>query len=257
MRIRLLPSSFDEAGSASPRQHLACFLINGCVALDAGSLAFGVTDTERAAIRDIVLTHAHLDHVAGLPLFIDDLFSQLKEPVRVHATKEVIDALETHIFNWVIYPRFSELTNRYGKVIEYRAIESGDEFDVVDLRFLPIGANHKVPSDGFAVSDKGGTVVLTGDTAELGAVWDKIDAIDDLRALFIECAFPNELEELARTSHHLTPERLAAELTHFGKDCPVYVINIKPKYRDEVCRQIAAAGLSGLNILEAGREYTF
>ena len=33
------------------------------------------SSVQQSAIRDVVLTHAHLDHIAGLPLFIDDLFS--------------------------------------------------------------------------------------------------------------------------------------------------------------------------------------
>ena len=68
MKLQLLPSTFDENGRASPRQHLTCFVIDDCVAIDAGSLAMSVNPVQRKNIRDIVLTHAHLDHIAGLPL---------------------------------------------------------------------------------------------------------------------------------------------------------------------------------------------
>ena len=77
MKVQLLPSTFDESGKASSRQHLPCFVIDDVVAIDAGSLAMACTDQQRANIRDIVLSHAHLDHIAGLPLFIDDLYSVL------------------------------------------------------------------------------------------------------------------------------------------------------------------------------------
>ena len=83
MKVELLPSSFGPDGAPSPRQHLACLVVDDRVAIDAGSLAFAVSDTQRSTIRDIVLTHAHLDHVAGLPLFIDDLFATLESPVRI------------------------------------------------------------------------------------------------------------------------------------------------------------------------------
>ena len=96
MKLRLLPSTFESDGSASSRQHYSCFVIDGCVAIDAGSLANGVTPDEREQIRDVVLTHAHLDHIAGLPLFVDDLFPTLTQPVRVHATMEVIDKSSVH-----------------------------------------------------------------------------------------------------------------------------------------------------------------
>ena len=96
----MLPSTFDEAGKFSSKQHFQCLVINGNVVIDAGSLASSTTSLERSSIRDVVLTHSHLDHIAGLPLFIDDLFPVLTEPVRVHAVREVIDSLESHIFNW-------------------------------------------------------------------------------------------------------------------------------------------------------------
>jgi ribonuclease BN (tRNA processing enzyme) len=82
----MLPSSFDENGFASARQHLPCFVINDSIALDAGSLAMAASDFQRQNIRDIILTHAHLDHIAGLPLFVDDLFAHLEKPICVYAT---------------------------------------------------------------------------------------------------------------------------------------------------------------------------
>src|SRR3712207_8672222 len=54
------------------------------------------------------------DHIAGLPLFIDDSFAGLEEPIRVYATREVIEILERDIFNWDVYPNFSELKNQNG-----------------------------------------------------------------------------------------------------------------------------------------------
>ena len=119
MQIQMLPSSIDGDGRASDRQHLLCIVIDDQVAIDAGSLAFSCTELQRRQVRDIVLTHTHLDHIAGLPMFVDDLFSSLERPICVHATREMIDILEKHVFNWAVYPRFSELTNAKGKVLEY------------------------------------------------------------------------------------------------------------------------------------------
>src|SRR5690242_21407826 len=119
MKFVLLPSSFDSNGLPSARQHLACLIVDDRVAIDAGSLAMAATDEIRRSVRDVVLTHAHLDHIAGLPLFIDDLFATLDQPVRVHALREVIDVLERDIFNWSVFPRFSELQTSIGPPIEY------------------------------------------------------------------------------------------------------------------------------------------
>lgn len=256
VKLQLLPSSFDENGAASPRQHLTCFVVDDSVAFDAGSLAMAACPLQKKQIRDIVLTHAHLDHIAGLPLFIDDLFAVLDEPIRIHATAEVVDVLERHIFNWSVYPKFSELSNKNGCVMEYRKFRQGVEFEVKHLSVKAFDVNHKVPSTGFIVSDGDSTFLLTGDTAELDGFWETANSIDDLSAIFVECAFPDELEGLANISHHLTPKRVAAELGKFGRtDCPIYVVNLKPMYREQIVNQLAALQIKNLEILEVGRVY--
>lgn len=256
MKLQLLPSSFDENGAASPRQHLTCFVIDDRVAFDAGSLAMAANSVQKDQIRDIVLTHAHLDHVAGLPLFIDDLFAVIDEPIRIYATAEVVEVLERDIFNWSVYPKFSELSNKNGCVMEYRNFRPGVEFKIKHLSVRAFEVNHKVPSTGFVVSDGVSTVLLTGDTAELNGFWETANSIDGLSAIFVECAFPDELEDLADISHHLTPKRVAAELSKFGRtDCPIYIVNLKPMYRGRIIEQLTAMQIKNLDILEVGKVY--
>lgn len=258
MKVRLLPSSFESDGSASAAQHYACLVVNGCVAFDAGSLASGVTNEERSSIRDVVLTHSHLDHIAGLPLFIDDLFPILTGPVRVHATREVIESLEEHIFNWEIYPRFSELKNGYGNVIQYCEISAGTEFDLCDLKVCAIPVNHKVPSNGFLIRYGESCIALSGDTAEMNEFWEAINEVGRLDALLIECALPNEFEELSSISHHLTPNKLKDEVRKLtAQTDAIYVINIKPAYRNAIVSQVADIADERLRIFEVGREYKF
>lgn len=255
MKLQLLPSTLQTNGSATRGQHYTCIVINDSVAVDAGCLATSVTDEQRAAIRDVVLTHAHLDHIAGLPLFIDDLFATLTEPVRIHASAEVIEALERDIFNWTIYPRFSELKNEFGPVLEYREVKTGVAFHAAGLIMTPLPVNHKVPTSGFVIADGTATIAMTGDTAEMDEFWKKTAEFDDLTALFIECAFPDELSGLADISHHLTPKRLFAELEKFKCDCPIYVVNLKPQYRETIASQINAQNTRNLSIIEVGKAY--
>lgn len=258
MKLQLLSSTFDNNGCASPRQHLTSFIVDDRVAVDAGSLGFAVNDLQRRQIRDVVLTHAHLDHIAGLPLFIDDLFSELDEPVRVHASAEVIEVLERDVFNWSVYPRFSELSNAHGAVMEYRTLKTGEVAKVAHLDITPLEVNHRVPSTGFVITDERSTIALTGDTAELGEFWREVNAISDLKALLVECAFPDELEELARSSFHMTPRRFGLELAKFkNAACPVYAINIKPRFRESTIEQLEALAIEQLQIFKVGAAYEF
>lgn len=258
MKLQLLPSTFDENGGASARQHSACFVVDDQVAIDAGSLAMAATAIHREKIRDVVLTHAHLDHIAGLPLFIDDLFANLTEPISVHASPEVIEILENDIFNWDVYPSFSELENENGKVLDYKPFSIGSSFSIKYLDFKSVKVNHKVPSVGFIVSDEKTAFAITGDTAEMDDFWKVTNKEKHLDAILVECAFPNDLRELAKVSHHLTPQTLGFELEkNDKKNVPIFAINLKPMYREKIVEEIGKLKIENLEILEVGKIYNW
>lgn len=256
MKLQLLPTSFDENGFASQRQHLSCLVIDDCVAIDAGSLAMATSLQQKKQIRDVVLTHAHLDHIAGLPLFIDDLFDTLEEPVCVYALEEVLETIKRNVFNWEIYPNFSELENKNGAVLQYFPIAAGSEIVIKHLTVRAVEVNHKVASAGFIISDGKTKIAVSSDTAETDEFWTALNAEENLGAILIECAFPDRLDELARASHHLTPQNMKREIAKYtGAKCPVYAVNIKPMYREEVARQIKALAIENLEILQVGKAY--
>lgn len=256
MKLQLLPSSFDDTGSATKRQHLTCFVVDDTVAFDAGSLAMASSRTQKNKVRNIVLSHAHLDHIAGLPLFLDDLFESLTEPVCIHASPEIIDVLEANIFNWSVYPRFSELSNKHGTVLEYKPFSPNEVFSAAHIIVRAIEVNHKVPSFGFTISNGDVTIAMTGDTASTDTFWNVVNNVDDIAAVLIECAFPNELQDLASTSHHLTPDGLGEEVNKLKRaGCEIYVINMKPEYRERTVAQINELGLQNVQFLEVGKVY--
>ena len=212
MRIQLLPSTFDANGCATQDQRLTCFLIDDCVAVDAGSIAIALTNEQRSSVRDIIVTHPHMDHIASLPIFIDDLYPVLHQPMRVYATPEVISLLERDVFNWNVYPRFSELHNDFGPVMEYIPIPIGEPFKVAHLTVTAVPVNHIVPTVGLIVSDGKKSVAFSSDTAETEEFWRKLNEAQHIDALLIEASFPNRMAELAEVSRHFTPASLGEEL---------------------------------------------
>ena len=256
MKIQLLPSSFDAAGRATPAQRLTCFLIDERVSVDAGSIGLALSEAQRRTVRDIIVTHPHMDHIASLPIFVDDLFGELTEPIRIHATQEVVDLLERDVFNDNVYPRFAELRNQHGPVMEYVPFKVGEEFSIAHLRATAVEVNHIVPTVGLVVTDGKSTVAFSSDTASTNEFWTLINDSPKLDALFIEASFPNSMDELAKASKHLTPQTMAEELTklsHNGID--ILAVHLKPAYRATLISEIQALGIKGLNVMEAGRVY--
>jgi len=235
---------------------LTCFLIDDCVAVDAGSIAIALTNEQRSKVKDIIITHPHMDHVASLPIFIDDLYPSLQEPMRVHATPEVIQLLERDIFNWNLYPRFSDLKNDYGPVMEYVPIPIGKPFTVAHLNVVAVPVNHIVPTVGLVVSDGQKSVAFSSDTAETDEFWKILNEMKDLDALLIEASFPNRMAKLAEVSRHFTPASLGQELkklNHNGMD--IMAVHLKATYRDEIIAQLNALNIPKLSAMEPGRVY--
>ena len=258
MRIQLLPSTFDGRGHATLEQRLTCFLIDDCVAVDAGSLGIALTSDQRSKVRNIIVTHPHMDHIASLPIFIDDLYPTLTEPVRVHATPEVIELLERDVFNWNVYPRFSDLRNNYGPVMEYVPIPIGSAFPVAHLSVIAVPVNHIVPTVGLIVSDSSSSVAFSSDTAETDQFWDVVNNTPHLDALLIEASFPDNMAELAEVSRHFTPASLGRELKkldHNGID--VLAVHLKPSYRDLIISELYALNIPKLGVMEPGKTYSW
>lgn len=256
MKIQLLPSTFDQEGRATPEQRLTCYLLDDRVAFDAGSIALAITDAQRDSVRDIIVTHPHLDHIATLPIFIDDLFGFLETPIRIHATQEVIDLLERDVFNWTVYPRFSELRNDRGPVMEYVPFQTGVEFTVAHLKVVAVNVNHIVPTVGMIITDGKATVAFSSDTAETEEFWQLVNRTPRLDALLIEASFPDALAELAEASRHFTPASLQRELRKLRHDdLDILTVHLKPAYRETVVSELNALGIPRLGIMEAGRVY--
>src|SRR5436190_21214026 len=194
-----------------------------------------------------------MDHIASLPIFVDDLYPMLKEPLRIYATQEVIGLLERDVFNWNVYPRFSDLKNDYGPVMEYVPIPIGRPFSVAHLNVIAVPVNHIVPTVGLIVSDGRSSVAFSSDTAETEQFWKLVNEEKQLDALLIEASFPNGMAKLAEVSRHFTPATLGQELkklTHNGMD--IMAVHLKPSYRAEIIKQLDELRIPNLHVMEPG-----
>lgn len=254
MKVRLLPSA---AGRESQLQALTSFIVNDRLAVDAGSLGFALQPEEMGKVRYVIITHAHSDHTASLPIYVAESYTLLDGPVVIYGLETVVEALKQHVFNDQIWPDFRKipLPGTEQPTIEFRTLAPRETVEIAGLRVTPIPVNHVVPNVGLIVEDDGAAVVFTSDTYCTDELWAAAKARPGLRAVFVDVSFPNELGWLAEASKHLTPELLAADLRKLDRDVEVYAVHIKPTNRQEVIRQLGELGLPKIGVGEIDRVY--
>lgn len=236
MKVRVLGCS----GAIAKDCRTTSFLVNENILIDAGTGVGDLTLEEMCKIDHVFLTHSHLDHIAALPLMLDAVSSRRTAPLQVHALRETIRALRTHIFNNVIWPDFSAIPTQRSPFLQYQSFVSGQQMTVAgtDIEVLP--ARHTVPAVGFAVRGNTGWWAFSGDTERNPPFWERINAIPVV-CLVIETAFSNREQQLARRSLHLAPGTLAQELTNLSPTWrhPIYITHTKPSRTALIMKEIS------------------
>nr|WP_285222466.1 MULTISPECIES: 3',5'-cyclic-nucleotide phosphodiesterase [unclassified Halomonas] len=214
--------------------------------MDAGTGVNRLSNEQMSGLKNILLTHAHIDHIASLPLLIDSLFESLvsrRQALTVYALPDVIKALQTHIFNHVIWPDFTQLPSPEHPVLRYMPLTHWHMYTFDDtVSVTPFPVTHGVPTCGYWISSPTGAVAFSGDTGLSDITIQSLNRLGALDTLVIECAFPNDLDCLAESAYHLTPQRLA-ELVNRVAIPPkkLLITHLKPPYRSKIIQQLNAA----------------
>ena len=251
MNIRVL----GAFGGEGPGQRPSSFLVNERTLVDAGSVAGGLSLSEQLAIDRVLLTHAHLDHVVGAAYLAETLATiDAQRAITLSGLPEVVEALRTGIFNSVIWPNFAAIPRECPAVV-YEPLSAGTRHQVGDLSVIAVPVAHTVPGAGFIVHDGVSGFVYSGDTGPTDALWRAARDVPGVRAVFLECAFPNRLEDLANVSGHMTPERISKELRKLPHDVPVMIYHVKPPFLDETADELAKLG-ANIAVVEQDKTYT-
>jgi ribonuclease BN (tRNA processing enzyme) len=254
MRIRVLGCS----GGIGAGSRTTALLIDNDVLIDAGT---GIGDLELAdidSIRHVFLTHAHLDHIAGLPMLADRIFDEnFETPLTVYAREETLRAIQDHLFNDVIWPNFAKLPTAANPMLRYRVCGPGDTITIDHRDFYAIDVMHSVPSLGFTVQNSGGVFAVSGDTKSNETLWPVLNACDDLKVLVIEVSFPDEMSELAGVAGHYTPKTLTDDLKRLRHSPEIWLTGMKPGEEERILKQVAkAAPAKNIQMLSRGTVLT-
>ena len=238
MRIRILGCS----GGIGAGSRTSAMLIDHDVLLDAGTGIGDLALEDLNSIRHVFLTHAHLDHIAGLPMLVDSNFEEDFEiPVTVYARQETLDALMAHLFNDVIWPDFAKIPSPDNPMLRYAVCNPGDTVSIDHRDFHAVDVLHSVPSLGYTVKNSGGVFAVSGDTKTNQTLWPVLNACDNLKVLVIEVSFADEQEELATTAGHYCPSTMCRDLELLNHNPDIWLTGMKPGQEEKILGQVIAA----------------
>ena len=209
MDIRILGAHNSETINSS----CVSLLIDGQLAVEAGGLTSRLAIEEQEKIDSIIITHNHMDHICDIPMIA--LGSYLRGScIDIYSTPHVCNTIQEHLLNTDVYPEFQHIpSNR--PTINFMEIEPLALQWVDGHSILPVPVKHGNDSVGYEICDKKGSpVFFTGDTGPgLSDCWAQISP----QLLIIDVTVPDEYEDFARATGHLTPHLLEEELIDFRR----------------------------------------
>ena len=243
------------------------------IALDAGTLHAGIRAALRSGalaglplrddgeltpegqvlqqhIKAYLVSHAHLDHVAGLVLNSTD-----DAPKPILALPATLAILREHVFNWRLWPNFTSdgappALSRYTLI----PLASGEPRDIPGTSFrvtaFPLSHGGSSESTAFLVGSGDQSILYLGDTGpdavegkdNLRALWTRVAPLvraGTLHGIFLEASYPSDRAD-EKLFGHLTPRWVNAELgvlasivdagdpAHALRGLPVVITHIKP-----------------------------
>jgi cAMP phosphodiesterase len=173
-------------------------LVNESIAIDAGAIGLFSSPKEQEKIRHVLLTHSHIDHLATLPIFIENVFTGRPDPVIVYGSTPVLNCLQSDVFNNRIWPDFIELSKfPVSRFLDIKPFEPNQTITLEGINITSININHVVPTVGYIFDDGKSAIGYVSDTAETEEIWERLNKQANLKAVFLEVTFPNNLQWLA------------------------------------------------------------
>jgi cAMP phosphodiesterase len=262
------------------------------VCLDAGTVYSGVEkaisnkvfsgpagDVVRRQISAYLISHAHLDHVAGLLLGAPD-----DTPKSIYGLQSCLTTLQNDYFNWRAWPNFGDGGNPPAlKKYQLRALAPQQETAIENTRMrvqaFPLSHGKLYQSAAFLVGSGSSYLLYLGDTGadaveqsqNLRTVWQAVQPLvktRQLKAVFIEASYPNT-QPATQLFGHLTPALLMQEMAVLGqltgpaalRGLPVVITHLKPLPGNEatIRKQLLEANKLQLKLVfpEQGRRLEF
>ncbi|UOQ82926.1 MULTISPECIES: MBL fold metallo-hydrolase [Hymenobacter] len=262
------------------------------ICLDAGTVYSGVEkaisnkvfsvpagEVVRNQIKAYLISHAHLDHVAGMLIGAPD-----DSPKSIYGLQSCLTTIQNNYFNWQAWPNFGDGGNPPAlKKYQLRALVPQQETAIANtalqVQAFPLSHGKPYQSAAFLVRHGSSYLLYLGDTGadaveqsqNLRTVWQAVQPLikaHQLKAIFIEASYPNTQPE-KQLFGHLTPALLMQEMDALGqltgpaalRGLPVIITHLKPSPGNEalIKKQLTEANKLQLKLVfpEQGRRLEF
>jgi len=151
-----------------------CLLIDDILAIDAGALTGNLSIQAQRSLKAVLLTHRHFDHIKDIPVLAMNFYHS-GTSINVYSTREVHEALSSHLLNGRVYSTFMEKPEGNPTVI-FTTIEPYHSIEISGYSVLPVPVNHSVTTMGYEITSPEGRVLFyTADTGPgLEECWQHI-----------------------------------------------------------------------------------
>lgn len=236
MRIEVL-------GSANSIGHPHCttaFLVDDDTLVDCGSGVGRLTVEQLLAVRQVLLTHSHLDHSGYLPLLADVHATHGGPGVTVHALQETTDILRAHLFNGQLWPDYTRPRDGHEPWVRLAPLDVGDTVQLCGGVATALPAEHSVPAIGWLLEGRWRALAFTGDSGPCPAFWHWASNVPSLTDVICEITYPSAQQQQAGHSGHLTPASLAPLLSTLPPVVHLWLSHLTPGHEDAILAEVRA-----------------
>jgi len=214
------------------------FLIDDIIALDAGSLS-SLDLKHQRKIKQIFLTHSHLDHIKSLAPLTINAFSSFNGTVNIYGIEDTLHSLKKHILNNQIWPDFCRIMINGSPIFALKKIKFDETVDIFPYKVTVFKTVHSVPSAGYLIEKGDSSLFYSGDGIIKKDLLVKLSKVKNLKALIVDVTFNNSLNELAKVSFHNTPKMLKNVVDKYYKgDGKFYIYHMIPAYLKDLKKEL-------------------
>lgn len=220
-------------------------------------------------IRGYFISHAHLDHCAGLIINSPDDSAKT-----IYALPACMQMLEDHYFNGEAWANFGDAGKGYQlKKYHFETLAAGMEDSIANtgmfVKAFPLSHGNPFESTAFLVRNGDNYVLYLGDTGadeiertdKLQLLWKEVAPLitaKKLKGIFIEVSFPDEQPQ-NKLFGHLTPALLMKEMHELSlltgadalKHFPLVITHMKPPVKNYAImqQQLLKQNAAGLKLI--------